>query len=242
MKVENTLLCFIEQARPLCEPAELLKLPLDTRISFVNTIGGANGIGRGRAGDMLEIVRERMARQAQGFFTIEEAAQILADGVPGVEVKAITRKMFEAFRKGRLTVRDPGDRAGVLNLEEVSAYLHLVKEFDVDAWLLSEGVGYQFPKVGQVAPVVRKSASGGDDGWQTKARKLAVEFINRDKGKDLYPSQTNIADEIAREFRTVGVLGADGKPLTGSYIKRHALKGISSAQGKQLSTAIGRGK
>lgn len=92
------------------------------------------------------------------------------------------------------------------------------------------------------APMVLESASGGNDGWKAKAQKMAGEIINRDKGKDLYPSQSNLADEIAKEFRKVGVLGVDGKPLTGAYIKRHALKGISSAQGRQLSTAINRGK
>jgi len=37
-------------------------------------------------------------------------------------------------------------------------------------------------------------------------------------------------------------MGADGKPLSGATIKRHALKGISSAQDKQLSTSPRRGK
>lgn len=92
------------------------------------------------------------------------------------------------------------------------------------------------------APMVLESASGGDDGWKAEAKKMAVELINRDREKDLYPSQDNLADEIAKKFRSVGVLGAAGKPLTGAYIKRHALNGISSAQGKQLSTANSRGK
>lgn len=94
----------------------------------------------------------------------------------------------------------------------------------------------------QATPVVPRSASCGDDGWKVKAQIMAGELIKRDKERDLYPSQINLADEIAKEFRRVAVLGADGKPLTGAYIKRHALKGISSAQGKQLSTAKSRGK
>ena len=93
------------------------------------------------------------------------------------------------------------------------------------------------------APVVTVSASGGDDEtWKSKARIRAYEIIKRDRTKDLYPSQINIADEIAKEFRRDGVMGADGKPIAGSYIKRHALTGISSAHGKQLSTSIRRGK
>lgn len=101
------------------------------------------------------------------------------------------------------------------------------------------------------APVVADSASnpplvagGPDDGeaWKVKARDRANEIIKRQRERDLHPSQINIADEIAREFRESGIVGAGGKPLTGAYIKRHALKGISSAKGRQLSTSIRRGK
>lgn len=81
-----------------------------------------------------------------------------------------------------------------------------------------------------------------DEAWKSKARERAAEIIKRQREKDLYPSQEDIADEIAREFRVAGIVGTDGKPISGAYIKRHALNGISSAQGKQLSTRTGRGK
>lgn len=78
--------------------------------------------------------------------------------------------------------------------------------------------------------------------WIELAQKRADEILKRNKEKDLYPSQQNVADEIARDFRRDGVVGAGGKPLSGAYIKRHALKGISSEQGKRLSTSTRRGK
>jgi hypothetical protein len=78
--------------------------------------------------------------------------------------------------------------------------------------------------------------------WKARAAKRAAEIIASDRKKDLYPSQADIADAIAKEFRAAGVVGAGGKPMTGAYIKRHALKGISSEQGRQLSTATNRGK
>jgi hypothetical protein len=91
------------------------------------------------------------------------------------------------------------------------------------------------------APVAAARAVDGE-AWKVKARQRANEIIKRQKANDFYPSQEDIADEIAREFRADGVAGAGGKPLTGAYIKRHALKGISSAQNRQLSTSIPRGK
>lgn len=86
------------------------------------------------------------------------------------------------------------------------------------------------------APVVVAGA------WVAKAQARAREIVRESKERDRYPSQENLGDTIAAEFRKAGIVGADGKPLTGATIKRHALKGISSATGKQLSTTIGRGK
>ena len=78
--------------------------------------------------------------------------------------------------------------------------------------------------------------------WQELARNRAREIIKEYTARDLFLPQVRIAELIAEEFRRDGVMGADGKPLTGTYIKRHAMKGISSAQGRQLSTAPRRGK
>lgn len=78
--------------------------------------------------------------------------------------------------------------------------------------------------------------------WKAQARQRAKEIIKRQRDKDLFPSQLDIADEIAREFRAAGIYGSGGKALTGAYIKRHALHGISSQQAKLQSVAPRRGK
>ncbi|WP_157020004.1 hypothetical protein [Acidovorax temperans] len=97
------------------------------------------------------------------------------------------------------------------------------------------------PGSARPTPVKDVSADDGEK-WKQKARQRADEIIKRQRAKDLHPSQEAIADEIAREFRQACIVGAAGKPLTGAYIKRHALKGISSAQNRQLSTSVRRGK
>lgn len=87
-----------------------------------------------------------------------------------------------------------------------------------------------------------KPAPVADGEWITQAQARAREIIKESKEHGRYPSQVDISDRIAAEFRKSEIFGSDGKPLAGAYIKRHALKGISSAKGKQLSTTIGRGK
>ena len=107
--------------------------------------------------------------------------------------------------------------------------------------LVFSTVATQEPQDAPPAPVVAESADDCE-AWKVKARETADAIIKRQRAKDLHPSQEDIADEIAREFRKASIVGVGGKPLTGAYIKRHALNGISSAAGKRLSTSIRRGK
>lgn len=125
--------------------------------------------------------------------------------------------------------------------------LDVVSAADLDEWLKPTGYGFS-GALEKLAPRTTTVPEGGKpppedvDGWKERARARATEIIKRQGEKDLYPSQMDIADEIARSFRDDRVMGAGGKPLSGAYIKRHALKGISSADSKQLSTTIRRGK
>ncbi len=93
------------------------------------------------------------------------------------------------------------------------------------------------PLDGRRLPLPQGSAK-----WVSAAQSRAREIIKNQKAKDLYPNQVDIADQISKEFRVAGPFGSDGKPLAGATIKRHALEGITSAQGKQQSTMISRGK
>jgi hypothetical protein len=80
--------------------------------------------------------------------------------------------------------------------------------------------------------------------WKQRATDMAREIIKRRKQRDLYPSQEDIANEIANVLRAEGVVGEKGKPVTGAYIKRHVLgpQKISSAVARQLSSKPRQGK
>lgn len=93
------------------------------------------------------------------------------------------------------------------------------------------------------APVVTPLVQAQDE-WIALAQTEARKIIKRQAACDLFPSQTSIADEIADDFRKRDppVVGAEGKPLCGASIKRHALRGISSGNNRQQSTTKHRGK
>ena len=78
--------------------------------------------------------------------------------------------------------------------------------------------------------------------WKKHARAEARKFIKQKAASDLFPPQMNVADHVAKHLKVQGIFGSDGKPLSGATIKRHALKGISSAKKKAQSTAPKRGK
>lgn len=177
------------------------------------------------------------------------------DAVGEISFREQARKVHfvafaEAVNQGRITARSMATRIPFREWPpahlswERACEVHGVTQADADKFCAELALNRQQlpqPQAAAPAPVVADSPDDGES-WKAKARQRADEIIKRQRAKDLHPNQEAIADEIAREFRTDGVVGAGGKPLTGAYIKRHALNGISSAAGKQLSTSIRRGK
>jgi hypothetical protein len=166
---------------------------------------------------------------------IYELAKVIADNGHGDKNQLRTWLIAEANR-GAFPIHDTANGTddvwdiSLVEVEQVRPFLTQAMGFDP---LAPRAVTTDAP---EATPIVSAPE------WKQRADTRAVEIIERDRARDLYPSKENIADEIAREFRTAGVMGAGGKPLAGSYIKRHALRGISSEQGRQLSTATRRGK
>lgn len=230
---------------PLCVDADLLALPPDTWVHIRNVSCADMGSGSCKAADAIADIQRTMARQVRGNFTMPEVADVLAAANSFDAYRFLTIEMHPAALAGALTLTNP-EFGGPLVGRDSMEFHDWVTPANLDAWLERAGFPFRWPlnpepQAATPAPVVADSADDGE-AWKAKARERADEIIKRQRAKDLHPSQEDIADEIAREFRADGVMGAGGKPLTGAYIKRHALKGISSAQNRQLSTSIRRGK
>ena len=180
-------------------------------------------------------------------------------------VEGWAAELRKAVSAGEIQARDP---VTLLALETLpDGWEWLLSMADADKFIAARGMEWRFGEVAlhlfneleqaienrRFPPWTRTTpatdtapaqtlAPVADSEWVTKAQTRAREIVKESKELDRYPSQENLGDLIAAEFRKAGVVGADGKPLSGATIKRHALKGISSATGKQLSTTIGRGK
>lgn len=206
-----------------------------------------------KAFEMVDL-QERADHSTQpppiGSYRLRDAADEIAKqfGWPDDATDTLISQWVNDAHDGSLTVRHPNTCLPCLPYTS-GVYGEFLTAADVNAWAEKNGVLWRWSiepvpaqNTATPAPVGAVSASGGDEPWKEQARARAYEIIKRDKEKDLYPSQVNIADEIAKQFRKDGLKGADGKPLTGAYIKRWALTGISSAQSKLLSTVTHRGK
>lgn len=68
--------------------------------------------------------------------------------------------------------------------------------------------------------------------WIPEAQKRALSYLKQQLARDLHPSQVDVADWVAEQFRREAIYGAQGKPISGATIKRHALPRISAQQDK----------
>lgn len=88
-------------------------------------------------------VEAGIARRRDGYFTMSEASQILADEYPTVSAGEWHSRMRAGFNEKAL----PFYTEARLKIRDANAIAHssLVMRADVDSWLPGEGSGYQFP-------------------------------------------------------------------------------------------------
>jgi len=159
----------------------------------------------------------------------------------------MARVVYGSDRERLACVRDGGTLTYTARPDNTPIRLTPPARFDADdvrfsaASLRHLAAGVDANEAAEPAPAVVPKPSG-DEAWKEQARAAAVAIVKRDAARDRYPPQSRIADEVASDLRKRGVFGPDGKPLSGGTIKRHALRGISSATKKAQSTTITRGK
>jgi hypothetical protein len=163
---------FVTSARPLEVPAALLALPDDARVSYEHNIARQRGSGITNAAEYRESIRDTMARQAEGHFTLNEAAQVLADSRPGLDPMETVKRFRLAHSKGELPIHQGGSRFPLEVGETVRDFWDTVEVSELDAWLRAS-VGYGFP-VALPVPPSAAPASEIETPKQRRARLLQM--------------------------------------------------------------------
>lgn len=226
---------FIWAARPPEIPSALLELDPESEVLVSN---GRGGTGTVRAGEYIKELRETIARQADGFYTTQEASHILAEAVPGMNAIGWQSKFNEAWRSGVLIVRDRITTKKSLTAAKVD-YTDLVKDVDLDAWLKNDGGVYLFPRGKPIAPpapeVTGQSGSDTkpwlshdprdptpDQPWYTPARYFARQLVIADS--TLLTKRPTLADKVSTSLAGAGIYKRGGKkpPSAGTVLKAFA--------------------
>jgi hypothetical protein len=134
---------FAIEAQPVDVPPALAKMPADARVTFERTFG-THLRGTMLAGELCDEIREIISRQAEGFFTLHEAAQVLADTRPDLSPAEHVKHWRKAHRSGALRIHKRRGRYPLEPGEGVNASLDLLEVRALDEWLRASA-GYGFP-------------------------------------------------------------------------------------------------
>jgi hypothetical protein len=149
VRMTSDLPTFNMPARPVDVPQWLRDLPPDSGVQYINNVGGQSRHGPVEVKGVIEIVEEVIKRQATEFFSLNEAAQVLADSRPNLKVLDMKDLMLRAYKDEKLPIRDPKHNGAVSGTRLISASFDLLSLQDINSWLTSEGMGYQFPQAMQ---------------------------------------------------------------------------------------------
>jgi hypothetical protein len=159
---------------------------------------------------------------------------ILAHPTNAAMARAFADALQVAFDAGELTSKLPPHEKGAF-VSDLIGWLkcpEIAEDSPLRDWLPNAPVA----EPPEAAPVALEAKSEPE--WVGLARARAPEIKAEYLAKDWHPTVLAIAELIAEEFRkaTPPTHGAQGKPLTGEYIKRHALTGIFRDDSEPLST------
>ncbi len=135
---------FVTAAWPREVPPQLRSLAADDMVFFEHKMAGSSGGGHCKAGEYRAEIEATIERQSEGFFTLTEAAQVLADSRPGLEPVAFVKRLLLAHSKGELPIHQRESRLPLEMGETVRDFWDTVQVHELDAWLRASA-GYGFP-------------------------------------------------------------------------------------------------
>jgi hypothetical protein len=158
---EVILPVFIPIARPSFVDPILIELDPNSKVDLVWSIGENSGRGNLFVFEYIKQIEEQITRQSEGFFTLDEAAQIFVDGGRQSTVKAAINLLREARIAGvgptnsRYITRD-SNRRPIHDINRHASVGTLVNVADINAYLTENNFGFTFPEAEHV-PVLPSS-------------------------------------------------------------------------------------
>jgi len=184
---------FTIPARPLRVDAAILRLEPDTAIEVCTSLAGTHGVAVGSAKDAIEFIQGTIKRQAEGHYTMQEAAEIIPAARGFDAQDFLDTRMHPAFASGALVLVDPKD-GGRVKRRPCRDFHDWVTPANMDKWLASDGFAYRWPVEKQPD---EKRAFGTQTGANT-VHKLGTRRDVLDPVIDLaVRNSTNPADHAA---------------------------------------------
>lgn len=161
--------------------------------------------------------------------------------INGESTLSLHNKVAQAHKGTPITEQDGGELVPTFTVSIAEIVKHPYFRFDaeIQEQILEAHKAAQAKPEQAPAPALDNGKPKGKDSpsWIDDAKAMAWAIIERQRARDLFPSQQIIAEEIARTWRTEGRY-----TFAWGYIKRHALKGITSDPGKLKQMQIRQGK
>jgi hypothetical protein len=148
---------FTRQARPLDIPPALKRLAAEAYVVELDKLPPLEcGTSVTKAGALIAHTQEIINRQTQGFYTLGEAAQLLADA-QNFNAHAVFSDLNNAVQGGLLQLRGTDTKAPRPKANDfVSKWLNVVHIDDIDELLNRWRVAYRFPSDSAKTVAVQK--------------------------------------------------------------------------------------
>lgn len=152
----------------------------DERLTVTESIGNFSGQSTCAVRDWIPQLEGVAKRQADGYFTVGEAAQLLADAHADLSVKVMISRMAVAKigEPLRRLVRG-SDLLPSLEGAVFREELDLVKVDDVDEWLASQGVPYRLAALCPLEESAPQSTRGQVPGQRESAEQRQDRRLSR---------------------------------------------------------------
>lgn len=181
---------------------------------------------------------ERKLCNAQGRYTMREAADVLAEAHGFDSADFIKRRMIPAFKAGTLAVWDPAD-SGPVRGRECNPYLDIVTPDGINAWLEEDGfaAGVRWPTNTPVATEVQAvdaaevstitkntdETKGRNPGWRMQIQAEAWRYWLTLRAAGCNPSVYGICERMAKWCAEQDIKGGKGQNPTAGTIRNGVL-------------------